>query len=58
MVHRRGWDKKEVEEGDKGVQAGVEEEAAKKPRRGWNRMVEFGKPKLGLAMNLMLANFI
>ena len=55
MIHGRGWDRKEMEEeGDKEVQAGVEgEEAAKKPRRGRDKMVGFGKwrskPELGLA---------
>ena len=51
MVHGRGWDRKEVEEGGgKELQAGEEE---KKPRRGRDKMVGFGKwrskPELGLA---------
>ena len=55
MVHGRGWDRKEMEEeGDKEVQAGVDkEEPTKKPRRGRDKMVGFGKwrskPELGLA---------
>jgi ATP-dependent RNA helicase MRH4 len=55
MVHGRGWDRKEPEEeGDKEVKAGVEEEeVAKKPRRGRDKMVGFGKwrskPEVGLA---------
>ena len=53
MVHGRGWDRKEVEEeDDKELQAGVEEDR-KKPRRGRDKMVGFGKwrskPELGLA---------
>ena len=54
MVHGRGWDRKEGEEESDKEQAGVEEgEAAKKPRRGRDKMVGFGKwrskPELGLA---------
>jgi len=55
MVHGRGWDRKEVEdEADEEVHTGAEEEeAAKKPRRGRDKMVGFGKwrskPELGLA---------
>lgn len=52
MVHGRGWDKIGAEEEE--AQSGVEgEEAAKKPRRGRDKMVGFGKwrskPELGLA---------
>lgn len=55
MVHGRGWDRKEAEgEGNEEVQASAEEEEiAKKPRRGRDKMVGFGKwrskPELGLA---------
>ena len=55
MVHGRGWDRIEgEEEADKELQADVEgEKPVKKPRRGRDKMVGFGKwrskPELGLA---------
>jgi len=53
MVHGRGWDRKEVEDGDEKVKTDVAEEEAAKPRRGRDKMVGFGKwrskPELGLA---------
>ena len=55
MVYGRGWDRKQAEEeSDEEVQAGFEEEGAKKkPRRGRDKIVGFGKwrskPELGLA---------
>ena len=55
MVHGRGWDRKEIENESDEVQTGVEgeNETAKKPRRGRDKMIGFGKwrskPELGLA---------
>ena len=54
MVHGRGWDRKEGEEEDSnGLQSGIEEEKAKKLRRGRDKMIGFGiwrsKAELGLA---------
>ena len=54
LVHGRGWDRKEVEEGDdyELQAAGEEEKAVKKPRRGRDKMIGFGIWRSNLELGL------